>query len=257
MWRYFFALFVCLGLHGLILKQKPVHERKILPPQYAPAKGIEHFALGYKQLLSDVLWLQAIQHMDTCNGADGGEIIYGSRPVPVSSASSAKENMNLLFNFKRPVALCTLGWVFQMMDRSTDADPRFTMVYLAGATDLSVIIGDREGATRMYEKGLKAIPHDWRLEFRAAYHYLFELGDTNRAAELLIQAGRDGAPSWVFHLAARIYGYRGQLDLGRVMLESTIAEMQPGPARSELEKRLAEVRQAIEEESRQPSDDSN
>ncbi|MNL16533.1 hypothetical protein D3C87_1375830 [compost metagenome] len=71
---------------------------------------------------------------------------------------------------------------------------------------------------------MKAFPTDWPILYRAAYHYLYEVNDKKRAAELLIEAGKNGAPSWVFSLAGRLYSDTGKLDLAKALLEQMIRE---------------------------------
>ena len=58
--------------------------------------------------------------------------------------------------------------------------------------------------------------------YKAAYHYLYELQELPRAAELLIRAGDSGAPVWVKSLASRILTRAGQIDLGIQTLENYI-----------------------------------
>ncbi|MNL60281.1 hypothetical protein D3C87_1840790 [compost metagenome] len=83
-----------------------------------------------------------------------------------------------------------------------------------------------EGATKIFEKGIKAFPNDWPMLYRAAYHYLYEVGNKTRAAELLILAGKNGAPQWVYSLAGRLYSDSGKRELAEKLLEQMIIEGQ-------------------------------
>jgi tetratricopeptide (TPR) repeat protein len=113
-----------------------------------------------------------------------------------------------------------------MLDSITNLSPNFRIPYAAGALALTVVITDIDGATKIFDKGVKAFPNDWPLLYRAAYHYLYEVNDKKRAAELLIAAGKNGAPSWVFSLAGRLYSDSGKLDLAKALLEQMIQEKQ-------------------------------
>ena len=70
---------------------------------------------------------------------------------------------------------CNEGWVYHMLDRITDFSPRFLYAYVHGGLLLSIVVDDREGARQIFEKGLKAFPDHYNLNYHAAYHYLAEV----------------------------------------------------------------------------------
>ncbi len=155
----------------------------------APPVIISHLSFGYKETLGDVLWIRAIQDFDFCD-----------KPL----------GQNLCINNT---------WLFKMLDAITELSPNFRIPYAAGGLALTVLVSDYDGATKIFDKGVKAFPHDWPILYRAAYHYLYEVKDKKRAAELLIQAGQNGAPPWVFTLAGRLYSDSGELDLAQNLLQ--------------------------------------
>lgn len=170
----------------------------------APPSGIQRFSFGYRESAADLIWIRAIQDFDYCD-------------------NQIKKNV------------CrNNSWLFQMLDAVTDLSPHFRIPYAVGGLALTVIISDIDGATKFFEKGVKAFPHDWPIIYRAAYHYLYEVQDKKRAAELLVQAGQNGAPPWVFTLAGRLYSDSGELDLAQNLLQ----EMKDSNQHETLIKRL-------------------
>jgi tetratricopeptide (TPR) repeat protein len=167
-------------------------DRQLIPPP----PHLERFAFGYQEVIADTLWIRALQDFDYCD---------------VQLASKICRNNS---------------WLFQMLDSITNLSPHFRVAYAAGALALTVIITDIDGATKIFDKGVKVFPNDWPILYRAAYHYLYEVNDKKRAAELLIAAGENGAPSWVFSLAGRLYSDAGKLDLAKALLEQMIREKQ-------------------------------
>ncbi len=168
-----------------------------------PPSGIEHFALGFNEVLSDIFWIRVVQNLDYCERGDNGQ------------RASFREEDSMQ-------SLCHRGWVFQMLDTITDLSPRFRLPYIAGGTTLSVLVDDREGARLIFDKGLKRFPEDWGLAYRAAYHYLYELKDSRRAADLLLLAYRNGGPEWLPLLVSRLYSKTGQKILGVTILQDLL-----------------------------------
>ena len=126
-----------------------------------------------------------------------------------------------------------------MLDRITELSPDFQGAYQLGALFLSVVVDDRRGAQLLFEKGLRRFPENGSLAYQAAYHYLYELQDPHRAAQLLEMAGRSGVtPPWVFSLAARLYSKSGQVELGIQVLEEALRKDLQGFGKERVQKRL-------------------
>lgn len=249
MLRHLLFTLIALTAHLANLQLRPAPPRRHMAAEFAPVKGSEQFVFGYRMMFADTLWLRAIQNLDQCRFTDDSEQIPLSAPIDFQ----ASDRMGQLLGSERKPAKCHLGWVYQMIDRVTDADPRFYVPYVAGATNLSVIVGDREGAKRIFDKGLSQFPRDWNLAYRAAYHYLYEIGDIERAAELLNKSGQLGAPWWVFSLAARLYTKRGQAELAKGVLEESLKQVREESSRQHLVRRLKEIDEVLSETERQPA----
>jgi hypothetical protein len=203
---------------------------KFLAP---PPEHIELFAFGFNESMADSFWLRWIQDADYCQ-------TYLAPVKPVDEAEIAKED-KLIANPRHRI--CDTSWAFKMLDTVTKLAPRFKMPYEAGAIALSVLVEDYEGATVLFDRGMKVYPNDWMLAYRAAYHYLYDKKDLPRAAELLTRAGDNGAPVWVKSLAARLYSRSGQIGLGISMLESYRATVKDNEAATrEIDKRIHELK---------------
>ncbi len=229
-----FLFAAIFGISALEYTEPKLTSAQAWHRRFAPEKGVEHFALGYKDPLADSLWLRVLQHMSSC-----GDKPHKRHTGP--SVSQAKDPVQFLLTRKHPKSQCRLGWVYQMIDRITDAAPKFRLAYIAGATSLSVLVEDREGAWRIFQKGLKEFPHDWQLEYRASYHALYEMGDAKDAAKLLIEAAQDGGPAWCYSLAAKIDTVEGEALLGRQVLLDALKSNPTGYGADRIKKRLHEI----------------
>lgn len=160
----------------------------ISPPPY-----LKNLTVGFNESLADIMWIRAIQDLDYCD-----EII--SKDV------------------------CNNSWLYKMIDAITELSPSFRMPYSAGALALTVMISDVEGATKIFDKAIRQFPNDWLILYRAAYHYLYEVHDKKKAADLLIASGKNGGPPFVFALAGRLYSDTGHIDLAESLLQQMIQE---------------------------------
>jgi hypothetical protein len=141
------------------------------------------------------------------------------------------------------------GWVYHMLDAVTELAPHFRIPYIHGGTMLSVVLADKEGARLLYDRALVNFPNDWKLEYQAAYHYLYELHEPLKASELLVAAGKNGAQRWVFSLAARLMSEEGKDLLGKSMLESVIEANPDASFTPRLQQRLDEINQKLKAQS--------
>lgn len=179
-----------ISLLGIILVHKvqslQIKDKYLFIP---PPPQIENFTFGYREVMADLFWIRAIQDIDYCEKKDSMGRCDGS------------------------------PWVYPMLDAITRLSPKYRIIYAAGGPILSVLINDREGARVLFERGVKEFPNDWRILYRAAYHYLYETTDKKRAAELFIMAGKAGAPPWVYSLAQRLYADEGYPDVGDALIK--------------------------------------
>ena len=200
-----------------------------------PPDGIKFFTLGYNDVIAALLWIRAVQDLDVC---ENGRVTETDYVPPIKTAPSKLKG--ILGREVKP-SKCHKGWVYSMMDVITNVQPRFKLAYESGAQFLAIAVDDREGARLIFEKGLKLYPNNWKLNFDAAYLYLWELKDAERASELLYQAMKNGGPGYLPSLVAGIYSEMGQAQFARhLLMDSLQKELHPG-VRDRLLERLKEV----------------
>lgn len=178
----------------------------------APPRGIEHFTFGFEEVMADTLWIRAIQDFDYCDH-------------PLNKQRCHDHS-----------------WLFQMLDTITDLSPHFRMPYVSGALALSVLISDIDGATRLFDKAVLAFPDDWHLLYIAAYHYLYEVKNSKKAADLLIRSARNGGPAWLNSLANRLYVDSGNRDLAEALLQDMIKSGQDPELIKRMQQKLESIK---------------
>ncbi len=201
----------------------PSHKALLLAPAH-----LKQFTLGYNEVVADVFWLRLIQDFDHCDARNEAE----QELVDRGKAS----------NHCRGVSL---GWSYHMIEAVTEMAPKMRIAYFLGATVLGVVIDDAEGAKRIFDKGLIHIPHDWQLEYNAAYHYMAQIHDNARAGDLLAAAARDGGPGWLYSLAARLKTETGQAEFAEKILEDAIASDTEARWIPTLQERLKKVKEVL------------
>ncbi len=164
---------------------------RLLLPQYSqstianlPPPQIIHFAFGFPEQIADQFWLRSIQDFDYCEQ---------------QVAENTCRNQS---------------WLYQMLDLITELSPNFRMPHAAGPLALTVLISDIEGASKLFDKAVKNFPNDWPILYRAAYQAMIEEKNKEKAAQLLYQAAKKGAPDWTYALAGRLYSEAGAKELG-------------------------------------------
>lgn len=185
-------------------------ESKKQPLAYLmPPADIKRFTFGYHESIADSFWIRVIQDFDLCEQAKlGQKLVIEERP-----------------GFKPDLPPeCSKGWVFHMVDSITELAPRFRIAYVAGGIMLSTVVHDHEGAAVIFTKGSVQFPKNWQIYYYNAYHHLLNLGQTEKAAELMILAGRNGAPPWTFSLAAKLYTEAGKAFLAKTVIESVLRD---------------------------------
>lgn len=207
-----------------------------------PPEKIKYFTFGYNDMMASVLWLRLVQNFDYCEGGKFTEADYVTPTKP-----TGKERLTGILERKLGPSKCHLGWVYSMLEVISEIQPRFQLVYDTGATFLSVAVDDREGARRIFEKGILVYPNDWQLLFRAAYHYVWEIQNPGRAAELYLRAGNNGAPQWVVSFAGALYTRVGQAHIAKIILEDAIKKNPDGRFSPRIKERLDEVNQILKE----------
>lgn len=210
-------------------------------PTLLPPENIEHFTFGYGDSIADSLWIRSIQDMEFCGAtsvtAQVSQFDEPKSPVQTDPTGAPKS-----------AAQCKKGWAFHMLNEITDLSPKFEIVYTMGATGLSILVDDREGAEIIFDKGVVAFPRVWQISYTAAYHALFETGNLEKGARLLKQAGDSGAPAWVYFLATHVYSQAGLAELGKAVVEEYIQKFPPDEVPLRAKQRLAEVEAILRKE---------
>ena len=104
---------------------------------------LKFFSLGNRRLISDILWIQTLLESD---------------------------NEHYSLRDKN-------SWMYHRFHSISELDPLFYENYLWGGQFLSIVKDDVEGASDIYERGLKHYPNDYKLNFNSGFNYYFEMGD--------------------------------------------------------------------------------
>jgi hypothetical protein len=165
------------------------------------------FAFGFRNFLSDVVWLKAVQ-------------VSGARHM-------APEDYDRLF---------------LLLDTVIDFDPRFKVPYLLGG----VILGDSPDHSReallTLSRGRKNHPLEWRFPFYIGYIRYFSLGDPIRGGEALGEASRlPESPRYLPLLAARMLSEGRKPETALAFLEEMVRQETNAGRREALMKRIREV----------------
>jgi len=126
--------------------------------------------LGYRQVVADLIWLQAVQHI------------------------GAKRDTQLGYT-----------WTYHAVDVLTDLDPTFVPPYQATGLFLGVLVGRHEEGIDILRKGFLHNPGVWQLPFLAGYISYYEQCNPVAGGEYLRIAARvPGSPAYLPRLAARM-----------------------------------------------------
>ena len=211
----------------------PTHSKIARQATYIiPPKEMVHFSFGFEEAMASLMWVRLLQDIDICE--------QSQKPASYTSVTSIEEILDAEVVESR----CNEGWVYHMLDRITDFSPQFLYAYVHGGLLLSIVVDDREGARHIFEKGLKVFPDHYNLNYHAAYHYLAEVRNPGRAAQLMRRTHELGGPAWLSLSAARLYAEDGMKEAG-IMLLNDLIETNDDPefveaARERLNKMIRE-----------------
>lgn len=183
-------------------------------PLMPPPESINYFTFGFDETIGDFFWLSAIQNFSTC------EQNRGSTPM-----SPHGTRMGLDRN-----PTCQRSWLYHVLNLVLELLPRFHYAARVGPVTLSVVVDDIEGATLIFEKAMRNFPKDWVIMTRAAYHYVFELEDYQRGAQLYYEAAKLGAPSWMALYASKLTDEQGRKEMAIRMIKNFMQsqDLKPG-----------------------------
>ena len=126
--------------------------------------------LGYRQLVADLIWLQAVQHIGASRDTRQG-----------------------------------YRWTYHAVDVLTDLDPTFVPPYQATGIFLGVLAGHADEGVTILDKAIRHNPAIWQFPFLAGYISYYERCDPAVGGQYLRQAAQvPGAPAYLPKLAARM-----------------------------------------------------
>ena len=166
-------------------------------------------SLGYRQIVADIIWLQAVQHLGAPRDTSQG-----------------------------------YRWTYHAVDVLTDLDPAFVRAYQAAGTILGVWAGRTQESIAILKKGMQHNPEVWQLPFLIGYDYFYELCDPSSAARYLqIAAVLPGAPEYLPRLAARMAVEAGDPQAALEFLERFIRQTDDQRLQDILTERMKHVMQ--------------
>ena len=184
---------------GTVLLNKTVFKPSSKPLYFAPPTLIKYFSFGFAEVYADLLWLRLIQDIDFCELKKG-------RP-----------NYEEKKQFQ-----CEEGWSYKMADAITELAPRFLKPHEISPLILSVVMGDKIGAQKIFDKGVKRFPHHWSIHFYSGYHELLEMKNRRKAYDRLLVAAQEGGPSWLYSLVSKGYSEMNEWVLARKVLKDLL-----------------------------------
>jgi tetratricopeptide (TPR) repeat protein len=173
---------------------------------YLPSgKFISELALGYRQVVADLVWFSATQY-------------YGDY---------RRGNHDLMY-FKG------------LIDIVTTLDPHFIFAYVFGAMVVSEDIGDFDMGVDILRQGMTMNPTSWRLPFEIGFLSYIHHENLERSARYFDLASRmPDAPEHTRRFAAYVYSRVGHADSAITLWEQYM-EYTENPFLKELARRYVE-----------------
>jgi tetratricopeptide (TPR) repeat protein len=153
---------------------------------FSSPTAVKRMALGYDALIADFYWMRAIQYYGRRDEAD-----------------------------KRPLRYKNLS---ALLDITTTLDPNLLDAYRAGSDFLAepdpIGAGQPQEALNLLDKGIRAHPQDWQLQYDKGFIYYWFLQDYRASAEAWMAASKlPSAPYWMSALAAMSMSKGGAFDI--------------------------------------------
>lgn len=163
--------------------------------------------LGYRQVVADLIWLQAVQHI------------------------GAKRDTQLGHT-----------WTYHAVDVLTDLDPTFVPPYQATGLFLGVLVGRHDEGVAILRKGIRHNPANWQLPFLAGYISYYERCDASAAGEFFqLAAHVPGSPAYLPQLAARMTVESGDPTAALEFLDRFSRSVADDRVREALFRRMKEI----------------
>jgi hypothetical protein len=157
------------------------------------------FAFGFRNLLADIAWLQAVQ-------------VAGNLKMTPTEYDR----------------------LYALLNVEADLDPKFEMPYLLGGLVLGESTRHARKALRVLGRGREQYPADWRFPFYMGYTSYFSLGETETAGKAMAEAAQlPGSPAYLPGLASRMLSEAKDPGKALAMLPGIPAEPNGGRYRME------------------------
>ena len=210
-WVAVFALFVSIALSWRLLPLRALPEsgREVRerPGLLAAVSRRPEFAFGFRNVLADVAWLEAVQ-------------VAGNLKMTRGDYDRLFELLNVEANF----------------------DPKFDIPYLLGGLVLGESPDHAQNALEVFERGKKEYPADWRFPFYMGFTYYFSLGDAVAGGRATAEAARlPGSPAYLPGLASRMLSEAREPEAALRLLEPIVRQESDPARRAVLERRIREV----------------
>ena len=181
-----FVFLIFLSVYELDLAKKNHYENFI---RIAPPENISNMVLGQRAPVADLFWIRLIQDFSFCD----------KRISKLQCVSK--------------------GWAYHLLNAISHLDPKLRIAHMAGPLMLTIVVGDSEGASKIFDRSVELFPKDWPILYGAAYQALFEEKNNEKAAGLFEAAGRNGGPTWFMDAAHKLYLKSGRADVAEKLLE--------------------------------------
>ena len=115
------------------------------------------------------------------------------------------------------------SWMFFNFKSIHFLDPYFLSNYIFGGLYLSVVKDDLFGASYLYDKGTEIYPDHFHLNYYGGIHYLFEIGDKEKALKYLNRIkNHPKVPPYFESLLARLHAESNDLRVSYNLLSNAL-----------------------------------
>jgi len=210
-WVAAFGLLVSMGMSWrlLPLRDLPDSGKQVreVPGLLMAVSQRPEFAFGFRNVMADVVWLQAVQ-------------VAGNRKL----TPTEYDRLYVLLNVE------------------ADLDPKFEMPYFLGGLVLGESPQHGREALRLFERGKVTHPADWRFPFYVGFTHYFSLGDALAGGGAMAEAALlPGSPAYLPGLASRMLTEAREPEAALALLETITRQENDPVRRSVLERRIREV----------------
>ena len=210
-WMAAFGLLVSMAMSWRLLPLRGLPDSVLqvreVPGLLMAVSRRPEFALGFRNVIADVVWLQAVQ-------------VVGNKDLPPSDYDRLYDLLGVVANF----------------------DPKFEIPYFLGGLVLGQSPDHARKALLVLERGRRQYPAEWRFPFYIGFTHYFSLGDVAAGGVAMAEAARlSGSPAYLPGLASRMLSEAREPEAAFRLLEPIIRQESDPARRAVLERRIREV----------------